>query len=111
MIEKAFFDPISDFALILAPCRALKSTNLTIRSSSYKCTEDGCLVGLVDLRARHSAKIRAKNGTSRDSPCCKDATSFKTVERLSVPVIYFDITPWFERDLTCSISCGTCDTF
>jgi hypothetical protein len=57
MIEKAFFDPISDFALILAPCRALKSTNSTIQSSSYKCTEDGCLVGLVDLRARHSAKI------------------------------------------------------
>jgi hypothetical protein len=100
MIEKAFFDPISDFALILAPCRALKSTNPTIQSSSYKCnTEDGCLVGLVDLRARHSAKIRAKNGTSHDSLCCKEVKSFKTIERLSVPVIYFDITPWFERDL------------
>jgi hypothetical protein len=61
MIEKAFFDPNSDFALILAPCRALKSTNPTIHSSSYKYAEDGCLVGLVDLRARHSAKIRAKN--------------------------------------------------
>jgi hypothetical protein len=60
MIEKVFSDTISDFALILAPCRALKSTNLTIQSSSFKCTEGGCLVGLVDLRARHSAKIRAK---------------------------------------------------
>jgi hypothetical protein len=34
-------------------------------------------------------KFEQKIDTSRDSPCCKDATSFKTVERLSVPVIYF----------------------
>jgi hypothetical protein len=61
MIEEAFFDPISDLALILAPCRALKSTNPTIHSSSFKHAEDGCLDGLVDLRACHSAKIRAKN--------------------------------------------------
>jgi hypothetical protein len=57
MIEKAFFDPTSDFALILVPCRALKSTNPTIHSSSFKHAEDGCLVGFVALRARHSAKI------------------------------------------------------
>jgi hypothetical protein len=64
MIEKAFFDPISDFALILAPCRALKSANPTIHSvfsASFKHAEDGCMVGLVDLRARHSAKIQVKN--------------------------------------------------
>jgi hypothetical protein len=34
-------------------------------------------------------KLEQKHGTSRDSPRYKDATSFKTVERLSVPVIYF----------------------
>jgi hypothetical protein len=60
MIEKAFFDPISDFALILAPCRALKSTNPTIHLSSYKCAADECMVGLVIIRARHTAQIRAK---------------------------------------------------
>jgi hypothetical protein len=49
-------------ARILAPCRANNSTNQTLRASSYKCAEDVCMVGLVDLRARHSAKIRAKEG-------------------------------------------------
>jgi hypothetical protein len=52
---------MSDFARILAPCRANNSTNQTLRTSSFKCVEDGCLVGLVDLRARHSAKIQAKD--------------------------------------------------
>jgi hypothetical protein len=28
--------------------------------SSFKHAEDGCMIGLVDLRARHSAKIQAK---------------------------------------------------
>jgi hypothetical protein len=56
-----FFDTISDFAQILAPCRAINSTNPTLQTSSIKCAEDVCMVGLVDLRARHSAKIRAKN--------------------------------------------------
>jgi hypothetical protein len=46
---------------ILAPCRANNSTNQTLRTSSFKCVEDGRLVGLVDLRARHSAEIRPKN--------------------------------------------------
>jgi hypothetical protein len=57
MIIIVFFDTISDFARILAPCRANNSTNQTLRTSSFKCVEDGRLVGLVDLRARHSAKI------------------------------------------------------
>jgi hypothetical protein len=52
-VEKNYKNPYS--------LKAVKSTNQTMHSSSYKCAEDGCLVGLVDLRARHSAKIRAKN--------------------------------------------------
>jgi hypothetical protein len=57
MITIVFFDTISDFARILATCRANNSTNQTLRTSSFKCVEDGRLVGLVYLRARHSAKI------------------------------------------------------
>jgi hypothetical protein len=48
-------------------------------------------------------KFEQKSGTSLHTTHCMDATSFKTVERLSVPVIYFDIragmsetTPYLE---------------
>jgi hypothetical protein len=51
---------MGDFAQILAPCRANKSTNPTIRSAAIECKEGLCTIGLVDLRALHSAKIRAK---------------------------------------------------
>jgi hypothetical protein len=60
MITVVFFDTMSDFAQILAPCRAIYSTYQTIRSAAIQCKEDVCMVGLVDLRACHSAKIRAK---------------------------------------------------
>jgi hypothetical protein len=53
---------MSDFAQMLAPCRAINSTNPTMNMSSFYCTEDVCMVGLVDLRARHSANIQAKKG-------------------------------------------------
>jgi hypothetical protein len=53
---------MSDFAQILAPCRAIKSTNLTLHRPVLECKEGLCMVGLVDLRARHSANIRAKKG-------------------------------------------------
>jgi hypothetical protein len=61
LITIVFFGSISDFAPFLAPCQANSSTNQTLQTSSLKCVEDGCLVGLVDLRARHSTKIQAKN--------------------------------------------------
>jgi hypothetical protein len=48
---------ISDFARILAPCRAINSTDQTIRSAAIECKVAICIVGLVDLRARHSANI------------------------------------------------------
>jgi hypothetical protein len=46
-----------------------------------------CTSRLVELELLLELKIEQKQGTSRDNPCYKDATSFKTVERLSVPVI------------------------
>jgi hypothetical protein len=33
--------------------------------------------------------LEQKKGTSLHTPSCRQASSFKTVERLSVPVIYF----------------------
>jgi hypothetical protein len=59
-------------AQILAPCQANISTN------QFKCVENRCLVGLVDLRARHSAKIRATNWYF---------VGFKAVRARTVPVI------------------------
>jgi hypothetical protein len=45
-----------------------------------------------------------KQGTSRDSPCYKDAISFEQSYGLSVPVIYLDIRAYNERDLAGHIS-------
>jgi hypothetical protein len=53
---------MSDFAQILAPCRANNSTHPTIHMAAIECKVAICMVGLVDLRARHSANIRAKKG-------------------------------------------------
>jgi hypothetical protein len=63
MITVVFFDTMSDFAHILAPCRAINSTNQTLhRPSSLHSIAGPCMVGLVDFRAQHSANIRAKKG-------------------------------------------------
>jgi hypothetical protein len=51
MITIVFTDMMSDFARILAPCRANNSTNQTLHTSSYYSAEDVCMVGLVNLRA------------------------------------------------------------
>jgi hypothetical protein len=48
---------MSDFARILALRRARKSTSPTIRSAALEGKVATCMVGLVDLRAHHSAKI------------------------------------------------------
>jgi hypothetical protein len=75
---------MSDFARILAPCRASNSTNQTIHSATIECKEGLCMVGSVDLRARHSANIRAKKGYFTRYRVLKDASS---LAHLSVPVI------------------------
>jgi hypothetical protein len=45
------------FARILALCQARKSTNPTIQMATLPSNAALCMVGLVDLRARHGAKI------------------------------------------------------
>jgi hypothetical protein len=62
VLQYFFVDTMSDFAQILAPCRAINSTNPTIRRPVLECKEGLCMVGSVDLGARHSANIRAKRG-------------------------------------------------
>jgi succinate dehydrogenase/fumarate reductase cytochrome b subunit len=59
VITTFFCQPMGDFAQILAPCLASNSTNQTIRSAALECKVAICMVGLVDLRAQHSANIQA----------------------------------------------------
>jgi hypothetical protein len=60
------------------------------------------MVGLVIARAQHTAKIRVKMWYFTRYLALKACNKLTTVcpqtERLSVPVIYFHITPWFERE-------------
>jgi hypothetical protein len=67
--------------------------------AALECKVAMVISRLVKFELLLELKFKQKSGTSLYTTRCKDATSFKTVERLSVPVIYFDITPWFERDL------------
>jgi hypothetical protein len=60
---------MSDFARILALCRARIITIPTIHMGVIVCKLPMCMVGIVIPRARHSAKNRAEKGTPRDSPC------------------------------------------
>jgi hypothetical protein len=66
------------------------------------------MVGLVIAQAQHTAKIGAKKGYFKRYPMLNGRDKLKTVclrtERLSVPVIYFHITPWFGGELATNTS-------
>jgi hypothetical protein len=53
----------------------------------------------VEFELLFELKFEQKKGTSLVKPVLSRRKSGLQTERLSVPVIYFDITPWFERDL------------
>jgi hypothetical protein len=57
MREIVFSDTMSDFAQILALCRARIITIQTIHMGVIVCKLAMCMVGLVIIRAQHSAKI------------------------------------------------------
>jgi hypothetical protein len=57
MIEKVFSDTMSDFAQILAPCRARGTTIPTTDLGVIECKLPKCIVGIVIPRARHSANL------------------------------------------------------
>jgi hypothetical protein len=103
MIEKAFFDPISDFAQILAVCRARVIIIPTICMGVIECKLPIHIVGIVITRVRHTAKILAKKRYSTAYLVLKGCDKLKTVcaqtERLSVPVIYFPKGTGFHSEL------------
>jgi hypothetical protein len=102
MIEKVFFDTMSDFARILALCRAWVITISTIRMGVIECKLPMGIVGIVITRARHSAKIRAKKRYSTAHLALEGCDKLRTVctrtVRLSVPVIYFRYRAGSTRD-------------
>jgi hypothetical protein len=63
-LKKFLFDTMSDFARILAVCRAQVTTIPTIRMGVIECKLPMRIVGIVIARARHTAKNRAKIGYS-----------------------------------------------
>jgi hypothetical protein len=86
-----FFDTMSDFAKIIHQKKLVYLLKLTLHMPAIECKEGLCISILVDFEFLLELKIEQKQGTSRDSPCYKDATSFKQSVsgqyRLSVPVI------------------------
>jgi hypothetical protein len=64
VITIVFPDTMSDFARILALCRARIITIPTIGLGAIECKLPKLIVGIVIPRAQHSAKNRAKKGYS-----------------------------------------------
>jgi hypothetical protein len=85
---------MSDFAKIVPQKELVYLLKLTIHTPSYYSAEDVCISTLVDFELLLELKIEQKQGTSRDSPCYKAASSLKQSVRgqyrLSVPVIYLE---------------------
>jgi hypothetical protein len=59
---------MSNFARIVALYRARIITIPTIHMGVIVCKLPMCMVGIVIIRAQHSAKIQAKKRTSLHSP-------------------------------------------
>jgi hypothetical protein len=59
--------------------------------AAIECKVAMCISRLVKFELLLELKIEQKNSTSLHTACYKAASSLKTVERLSVPVIWFDI--------------------
>jgi hypothetical protein len=60
---------VSDFARILAVCRARVTPIPTIRMGVIECKLPMRIVGIVITRTRHTAKIKQKKGTPHETPC------------------------------------------
>jgi hypothetical protein len=80
MIKKVFSDMISDFARILALCRARAITIPTIGLGAVECKLPKPIVGIVIARAQHSAKNRAKKGYFTRYLALKSCDKLKTVQ-------------------------------
>jgi hypothetical protein len=90
--------------------RARILTYSKLHRSAIECKEGLCISRLAKLELLLELKIEQKNGTSLDSPCYKPASSLKRSVRgqyrLSVPVIYFNISIQYYRELAYDIIQG-----
>jgi hypothetical protein len=67
---------------------SLKAVNYTkLAMAAIECKVAMVISKLVKFELLLELKIEQKHGTSLHTTRCKDATSFKTVERLSVTII------------------------
>jgi hypothetical protein len=95
---------ISDFARILALCRAREITIPTIGLGAIECKLPKPIVGIVFPRAQHSAKNRAKKGYFTAYRVLNGCDKLKTVCAWTVPSVRpSDIFP--KRH---GVSLGTC---
>jgi hypothetical protein len=102
-----FFGFDECFCKIHTSKRARILTCSKLHTSAIECKEGLCNSRLVDFELLLELKIEQNKGNSVHTSRETDATSLKQsetvcarTERLSVPVIYFYITPWFHSDLT-----------
>jgi hypothetical protein len=67
--------------------------------AAIECKVAMCISRLAEFELLLELKFEQKRGTSLDSLCYKDASSLKTVERLSVPVILGEFRPLIYSEL------------
>jgi hypothetical protein len=70
--------------------------------AALECKVSMVISRLVKFELLLELKFEQKSGTSLHTKRCKDATSFKTVERLSVPVILGEYRTQLCSELTCA---------
>jgi hypothetical protein len=78
---------MSDFAKFVTQKELVYVLHLIIRMAAIECKVAMCISRLVEFELLLELKFEEKFVTSLDSPCYKDTSSLKTVERLSIPVI------------------------
>jgi hypothetical protein len=78
---------MSDFARILALCRARGTTIPTIRMGVIECKLPMGIFGIVIIRARHSAKNQAKKGYFTRYLALEGCDKLQTVCARTVPSV------------------------
>jgi hypothetical protein len=66
--------------------------------ATIECKLAVCISRLVEFELLLELKLEQKIGASLHTTRCKDTTSFKTVERLSVPVILGEYLDRYTRN-------------
>jgi hypothetical protein len=74
-------------------------TYTKLHMATIECKLAMCISRLVEFELLLKLKFEQKSGTSLHTSRYKAASSLKTVERLSIPVIYFYICAYNLREL------------